>query len=542
MKDTRVGLLEDIQTPLKDSAHSAPRIVWLKGKAGSGKSTVSHTISARAASEGCLGASFFCSRTGEAALSDPRTILPTIASQLARFDPDFRRGVTEALARDPDLPSANFLVQLTELVVGPLNAMRSESKPLVLIVIDALDECEKTATKHLLATLANATSQMPPQVKILLTSRPEFHIRSVLDPPQSSHPTHVYSATTSDSRVSPHPALILDIEHAADVEADILSYLKAELNLVSARPEVDFSVSSADLNTLAARSGKLFIIAATYARFIGDEELADPAARLRTILESPTPSGVPSIPELDDLYSTVLVTATPTRFASAAEEDGHFARLRKVLGMIILLREQLTITDMELLAGPNLQKGDVRLSLRHLHSVISVPTSDTDGFLKVHHPSFAEFLCDGMRCKNRQIALDVKEHQSCLALSCFSQLAASLTCRFPYHVDPAIPNAEVENLSEMVYSTFHLAVRYGSSHWASHMALGSTSDPRVARGLEEFLRTRLIWWVEIMSLLGETKAAIKEVERAREWVVCLTSKAFLPTYERTSCHDRKRRP
>lgn len=524
-------LLQDIRARLKDTAKGAPRIIWMKGGAGTGKSTVSRSICEHAASTdiGALGASFLCSRTGEAALSDPRAILHTIAFQLARFDPTYRREVVKIL-EDPtsDALSSTFQEEFSKLIVSPLQCIDSEAKPLVLIVLDALDECEETGVKKLLTVLVNAAYDLPPHVKFLVTSRPEVHIRSILEPPSvvaphSAEPEDPSSSNSPSASTPNHPVFVPDIESAADVQSDIRAYLNGELDSVSAslaRRGVRFSVSLADRETLATRSGKLFIIAATYARFIGDEKLANPTGRLKNIIDCPTPSGVPSIPELDRLYTTVLQTATP-QFASLEEEEEHFTRLRNVLGMIVLLREELSIVDMERLAGLDPEDGDIRIALNLLHSVISVPASDQEGSPRVQHPSFADFLCNPTRCTDKRFLLDVEKQQNGLAIACFGRLADSLTHRFPHHTDPAVANTEVEDLAQKMSTTFSSEALYACRHWAPHLSRAAVGHTHLLENLEEFLQKRLIWWMEVMSLLEAMNGAVDEVVLAQRWAVSL---------------------
>lgn len=520
---TRVKLIQEIWGELGDVTEGSPRIVWLKGKAGTGKSTVSQTICEQAAAQGQLGASFFCSRTGAETLSNPRGILPTIAFQLAHVYPEFGQGVIAALQRRPELPTARPQEQFDDLIITPFAGVETWNKQPTLIVVDALDECEKSLTEQLLTVLVKGAERLPPHVKILITSRPELHIRSVLEPPNFTSSNSPNSAPTSASSPTPphmHAVLVHDIESAADTAADIRSYLKTELEAISTHLQVEFSVSPTAFETLATRSGDLFIIAATYARFIGSKGLSNPTGRLELILNSTIPSGVPSIPELDKIYSAILRLAIPEDLATDEEEE-YFDGLRQVLGMIVLLRDHLSMADMERLAGRT--RDSVRIALMHLHSVISVPTSPSQGSPEVHHPSFADFLCDRNRCKDERFFIDVEEHQRRLAVMCFDRLAASLSQRFPHHQDPAVPNSDVKDLQEEIKSNFLPDIQYACRHWAPHLSrvarASATGDSEVMRALDQFLQKRLIWWIEAMSLLGGLKDAIEGLIDARTWLV-----------------------
>ena len=84
---TREQILSDLmQWALDDSQ---PRVYWLTGMAGTGKTTIAYSFCETLAKRDMLGASFFCSRTGSAERSDARRIIPTIARQLARVNADY---------------------------------------------------------------------------------------------------------------------------------------------------------------------------------------------------------------------------------------------------------------------------------------------------------------------------------------------------------------------------------------------------------------------------------------------------------------------
>ncbi|KAF8528255.1 hypothetical protein JB92DRAFT_3093087 [Gautieria morchelliformis] len=73
MADTRVNVLEDLERWADDD--TAPKVCWLGGMAGIGKSSVAVTFSERMDKKLKLRASFFCSDSGR----DARLIVPTIA-------------------------------------------------------------------------------------------------------------------------------------------------------------------------------------------------------------------------------------------------------------------------------------------------------------------------------------------------------------------------------------------------------------------------------------------------------------------------------
>ncbi|CAE6402362.1 unnamed protein product [Rhizoctonia solani] len=86
-KQTRMKVLSDLSDWSLNP--DAPKICWLNGMAGTGKTTVAYTFAKTLKARKALGASFFCTRTsGEC--RDVGQIIPTIAYQLADYSPSFR--------------------------------------------------------------------------------------------------------------------------------------------------------------------------------------------------------------------------------------------------------------------------------------------------------------------------------------------------------------------------------------------------------------------------------------------------------------------
>lgn len=237
-----------------DPSSSIPRFFWLKGIAGVGKTTVARTVAELAQKAGFLGAQFFFSKRGEAELRNPALVFPTIAYQLARFDPQFSERITAALEADPEAPFASLKQQLDRLIIKPLSGLDRDPKRVVLIVLDAFDECEARGAKEIVQLLVAAMPSLPFFLKILITSRPEAHITSVLDPSLSA------LSPSSNLRIT----ALHDIE-ASIVKSDIRLYLHTRLRNLPAERNLPLSpdwVKDFEIDLLAEKAGNLFIHAA----------------------------------------------------------------------------------------------------------------------------------------------------------------------------------------------------------------------------------------------------------------------------------------
>ena len=180
-RDTRVDLLHQIrewadQPGDRPQAHA---IFWLNGMAGTGKSTISRTVARHFADGHRLGASFFFKR-GDGDRGKVTKFFTTIAAQLVSAVPAVAVHVRNAIESDPGVVGKAMREQFEKLVFEPLSKITpnaSQASGLV-IVVDALDECERDEdVKLIINLLSRAKSLTSLRLRILVTSRPELPIR-----------------------------------------------------------------------------------------------------------------------------------------------------------------------------------------------------------------------------------------------------------------------------------------------------------------------------------------------------------------------------
>ena len=107
-EDTRIDILEEIKNWARDC--SSVNVGWLRGPAGSGKSTVAQTIADCFRLLKLLGAYTFYTR----AKSNPGLVIRMLAYQLARHNPIIARHMFDAV-KDMDIISASMEVQFETL-------------------------------------------------------------------------------------------------------------------------------------------------------------------------------------------------------------------------------------------------------------------------------------------------------------------------------------------------------------------------------------------------------------------------------------------
>jgi NACHT domain len=476
------------------STEGNPRgqIFWLDGVAGTGKSTIAQTIAYQYHKTGELGASFFCSRD-DADCSNINMIFPTLAYQLCSLHPLFQERVSDALRKDVDLQSAFASMQLEKLIVEPLEAVLHDSAfkfPPCLIVIDALDECkDENATSTILTALSVFTSRSSP-LKFFITSRPVANVQ------QGFRVTGLMNDTN---------ALVLHSIPNDISRKDIQVYLDGRLSLVARLFELESWPSSEILAQLVELSNGLFIFAATVVNFIEDRNASDPIQQLKLVLSSADIASTTTSPyhRLDELYLTVLHEAFPEI------SDRQRVRLRTVLGAVVVLFDPLNPGSLEALL--DLDKSMVRLTLRHLHSIIIVP-DDRGGSVQLLHLSFRDFLVDADRCTDANFVVDAQSQHTALAERCLRVLQTLLpdVCNIG---DPSVYNQEVIDLPGRIAAHIPAHVQYACRHWGSHLSSSNIHDTLLGL-LQDFCLNQLLNWLEVMSLLGELGGAITSLHSA----------------------------
>ncbi|KAG8976295.1 hypothetical protein FRC05_004211 [Tulasnella sp. 425] len=492
---TRRNTLQDIADWIESTDRTKP-IYWLRGAAGVGKSTIAQTVAEREDAKFRLGASFFFSRD-EANRRNALLVFPTIAFQLATFDPQLKRLIADSLERHPDVGYATMRQQVDKLVVEPLIAWGSSDRT-VVIILDAFDECDpETGAKEILTLWAAEIPRIPTNLKVLVTSRPELHIRNTFQLPIL--------------RQISHHCILQDIEDSI-VEADIELYLRHHLNEIAANCELEIPwPTDREVRMLVQNSGTLFIFAATAIKFAGDPKVCDPQGRLDLLLEQKPPRERSRYREVDQLYLQILGRSLPDDKDDREEAAAHF---REVVGTIVLIVDPLPSGPLEMLL--RLRPGRVRRSLLHLHSVMLVPES-VDGQIRVLHPSFRDFLTDIDRCSDPHFRVDPPTGHSFIAILCIEHLVSSLK-RDPTECGNSWTlNSEIVDLEARVKDAFQRHLQYCCIYFSSHVASARTDNSNLLRLLDQFFHTRLLVWMEALSLMDQIDTAITALRSIRAW-------------------------
>ncbi|KAH7334084.1 hypothetical protein B0J17DRAFT_771150 [Rhizoctonia solani] len=459
------------------------KVCWINGMAGTGKTTIINTLCSTLDKTNGLGASFFCTRLIPEC-RDIKLILPTIAYQLARFSDPFRGALLQVLKGDPDVHTKVLQVQFTRMILEPLRQVESSLPPSIVVVIDALDECEDDdGVGQVLEVIFASASELP--IKFLVSSRPEYHIREKIN------------------KSALKKQLILHELDENIVKADIETYLRTELAAMS----VPFS--SSQLAVLVDRAGVLFIYAATAIRYIKGRNAV---RRLETILQVRASGQGHSnqTREIDRLYELALISALNDQGLEPIERE----QIELVLHTVVCAQQPLTVHALAGLLG--LSVSEVAAALEPLWSVLHISESKTDQRVSTLHASFPDFMLDSGRSK--QFACNAHVHNGKLAELCFRRIRQNpsqfniCSLQSSYLLDEDIPG-----IKDKVRESVPLDLLYVCKYWAAHLSLGGMSD-ELAKSLHDFLSTRLLLWMEVLNLAKQIYKGIGSIQKAINWL------------------------
>ncbi|KAH8726251.1 putative WD-repeat protein [Phaeosphaeriaceae sp. PMI808] len=497
---TRVDVLDEIYRWAEGQDERC--IFWLSGLAGTGKSTIARTVARSYHDKKRLAASFFFSR-GSGDDSHAGKFVTSIAAQLIDNMPASRQHICTAIAERRNIASKSLSDQWDHLILHPLSLL--EKPALYILVIDALDECDDDDNVGLIVRLlAKARSLAMVRLRVFLTSRPELPIRSSFRQiPDIEHQDFVLH------KISP-----------PIIDHDITIFLRHRLGQIARKrcQTVDWPGEEVIRRLCESASG-LFIWVATACRFIeeGGQFFAD---RLHTILsdscrvddvstdgsstEDSCTDDLPAIqPErqLNRIYLTVL--QSPVRKYNKKEKRKWYRLIRETLGAIVLLFSPLSASSLaKLLKVPS---ESIQQTLYTLHSIFDLP-EDHDRPLRLHHPSFRDFLLSKDRCGDA-FWVDEKQAHTVLANYCI-EIMESLKKDVCEVGAPGTLAAEVE--SKKVEQYLYPELQYACRYWIRHLAK-SNVQLRDDDQVHNFLKAHCLHWLEALGWIGKVSEGIHAI-------------------------------
>jgi hypothetical protein len=492
LEDTRTQLLSDIAAWMADPA--VERVYWLKGVAGIGKSAIAESVAKIAEERQCLLGGFFFSRTGAVERRSVAAVVPTLVYQLALKYGPFCSRVCDSIQSNPDIRWKPTDVQIKTLISDTFTDIPHSFSCPLLVIIDALDECDKKNGQEggsLVPNLIVALQHLPFHVKLFITSRPESTIRNMF--------RHVDFRRVTTSLVLHH-----DIDEAV-VREDIQRYLRHELHDLELARQIPvpppFPLED-EFDTLVDRTDNLFIYARTVLEYLSSG-VSEPRDQLEKLLRADPRKASYRFGRLDELYRQIVHGA----YDRCKHHEVEPEEFRHVLASLVVLKNNLDVSALAVLSGIDVK--DCRAIIRSLSSVLLCDDELIEP-VRVVHSSFIEFITDPKRCTDNAYTADVPAYHLRLAERCLDVLR-QLRQNICSIGTPGVPNSEVPDLDERLARFASMELRYACRFWHVHMQLAGKISAVLIRLLRDFCEEKLLCWVELLSLLDELPVILADM-------------------------------
>lgn len=268
--------------------------------------------------------------------------------------PQLIPAVRRSLEADPGIAGKSLGDQFQKLIFQPLLELKPDQKSSkIVIVIDALDECDREEDVQVLLQLLPRMQDSGVSIRIFLTSRPELPIRLGFKQIANDHRDLILHEIP-ELVIKRDLSLFLNIKFAK---------IRCERALAPDWP------GDESIEALAALSVPLFIFAATVCLFVGDKNW-NPVKRLAAILQD---QALNRTSRLDRTYLPIL---NQLLTGQDEEESKQLLReLQDIIGVVVLLASPLSVNALSRLL--DISKDDICNRLDSFHSVLSVPKDPT---------------------------------------------------------------------------------------------------------------------------------------------------------------------
>ena len=483
MEGTRTAIMQEIEWEVnKVDGHN---VIWIRGSPGVGKSALAASISTRLQDQGRHVIPFRFDRTKSTSITT-EALWRLVACDLASWYPSLRQHLAKGIEGHISSNIDRLFKSLIETPLFTLDDVPREDLP--IIVIDALDECggfrhdlsgwdDYEGLLHTLKRWVQVDHLR--KFKLIITSRPDNRIAQIFPDSISTH---------------------VDIPSGRDVKAgdsasdDIRVFLRSRLDAMGMEEAWVVQV----IDYLAPRAAGIFIWATTVADFLR----LNPKVRFLMLEMKDDQEGLES---LYSLYSTIIKTS----FGHGLTRE-EIKAVTSVMGAMTFARQPLNDDALIRLLGVK-SRNMLEFIRRGLMSVI-----DPGPILHFHHKSFEDFLFSSSFLQALPNLSDVQDrnlHERQLAAMCLNCLVSSdLHFNMCNLESSGIKNVDIP---VTVKSTISPRVSYSSTFWADHL-VRTSCDETSMKVVKFVMYDKLLFWIEVMSILGKAHEVSAILRRALE--------------------------
>jgi hypothetical protein len=414
-----------------------------------------------------------------------RKFVTSVAVQLASYVPPLYWHICAAVTEHSDIANLSLRDQWHQLVLRPLSKLDGNSyNSSYILIVDALDECSNdNDIRIILQLLAEAQPLRTVQLRVFLTSRPVIPIR------------HRFNQIPDKERED----FVLHSISPSIVDHDIFIFLEHNLRLIGQEDAQEPSWPGLEaIRHLVQTASGLFIWAATACRFI--REGLSAMERLYILLEGGNASSTPE-EHLSMIYITVLRNSVQSSYIEK-ERRMLYRMLREFLGSIVVLFSPLSIASLSRLLRTTKQHID--RTLKNIHAIIDIPKDETCP-LRLHHPSFRDFLLDSNRCRDTNFQVNDKQTHQSLAARCIQLMSESLKQDICGLDAPGALIADID--SSRIERSLSPELQYACLYWIQHLQKSGTQLHDNDQ-VHQFLQKHLLHWLEALGWMQKVSEGL----------------------------------
>jgi hypothetical protein len=359
----------------------------------------------------------------------------------------------------------------------------------IVIVVDALDECERNDIRIIIPLLLST------KCRCFITTRPDYKAKSFF------------------GAEDPHVLRILHRMPEDTTRSDLRVYIESEIEQfrILHNREIDDDVDlvlsqhwpgDRVLSSLTDIVFPLFIVAATLCRMLRDSDWAlSPEEKIQSFLKEWKAGQTP----VANIYTQILdriKNADPERLLGAI---GHSFRV--ILRSLVLIFDPLNAKTLSNLLSFSGMKGFNKTTLLSrltpLRAVIDVAEPEMP--IKLFYLSFRDYLVDSRTPECFRI--DEKKGHLGLAHMCRQILLEKLKLNI-CDIEPGASRVDIDET--LIDERLTPELRYAILHWVEHLqASGSyLQDHDAFHGL---LKTKFLMWIEALSLLSRLPESLRQI-------------------------------
>ncbi|KAJ5990302.1 hypothetical protein N7522_010509 [Penicillium canescens] len=449
-------------------------LLWIKGGAGKGKTMLSIGLIeqlARAQDESTVVIYSFC-QNADYELNTLEAILKGLILQLANQQTELK----ESLRRRWDTIQESFSEDVTswQSLWNVLFEMLARCKySRVYMVVDALDECQDDDVVDFLKSIVRKGLDHPGKVKWMLTSRPWDGAERVL--------------LAGQDQVQ----INLDGEHnSQSVSGAVEAYITSKVEELSRQHKYGATLKSEIETELTERSEGTFLWVSLVCK------------ALESVCRDDALSTVQSLPPgLHPFYDRVLNQLN----------EGELAEVQKCMRLLkamMTVYRPLKVEEVASVIGLTHEEDTIRALVDCCASFIRLREDN----IEFVHQSARDYLAgeNGLSILESHGRFGHEE----IALACLSYLSEYLK---PNLVDLPRPDATRDSLEALENGPKNgilARVEYAAMFWVSH--LKNTSNDSDKSQVSVFLHTKLLEWLECLSLLDRLPKAIDALRALEE--------------------------